>query len=1401
MQTTDDPISKRARLDTNPSGSFLPHGNALPPHQRINIRSLTGPSPTTVAVRMPFRQPGHASDTRAVTPQTNYAALPNLPAIHAPVQPAELSTKKNSPVEVVLIDDNSNPPTPPKEPEDVGDDPLSLIPQDLPPLPIGFIQAPVPSRAHGPVSRNRAPAPRHKPRAPVQPRPLSGVIDLCDEDAIPNLQPVQGFSSRLEISRGGGMFLVQPSGQVEIVDSDDEEQVVRNNRLVYADNGMYSLPANSSRGNTQPIMDSTKRTSQPQSTDRPAGSTIDSMLVSDPLSPVSSPVSDTAVTDTTALAATAPATTISTTSDPLARFQNPSAPGLRLQHPHLNAISGAHTSAQNHAQLTYGAHRSQFSSTSQAPPQQNPFSRAQMIQRIAMAQRHAAEYDRKTSTSRKRPAQEMMESYLVGAQQAMPIQATTNTASSVVSNAFAQRYPLAGQINPVDPFNFPPLPVRDHSYFMSQIRTQHALAFKTGRAHLPQPLPIPLHEDLPQKEQVDKNALSYSKQSSIGDREIEVNLRELVKRNELTADATEEAPTPVELNVELMPHQRRALAWMAKREEPIETEGDNVVAVDEDCLGGILADDQGLGKTLTMIALLCKKSPKATAEDKLKRNVEMKASTERDDKSDDDMDIKLSSAIFRRGHSGTKPEGVQRGDDKMQVDPPDAVLKKCRSRLKAEKKKGVRRGKPWRTLIVCPVSLINQWKSEIESRMEEQYRPVIHLYHGPRRERNPKVLEQCDVVLTTYPTLALEYPKPLKDHEDYERLKKEKRKVPCRPQGAVFDVKWHRVVLDEAQYVKNRGTDSWSAVMSLNSRKRWCMTGTPIQNSVDDLYSMFCFIRYKFVKNYHVWNVMWKKKLENSRPEVREGAFKRFQTVVGVVLLRRTKGDTINGNPLIDLPGRTTVLLEPVFQDPEEESVYCAVRDKSVVQFSKYLLDGSVLSNYRNILLMLLRLRQACSHPFLIQYANLHRTYSLSSSKIDQYATPFPEEELKEAIELITGGHPHLDLIESSSRDRVSAFLKPPPKGEVDPSRFFCQYCKREEGWTQGAFLPCGHIFCEPCCGILRTERKCMVCMCTIEDPTVSEVFVCPNDLRREVHAKFVLSNGVNPVKSCTPTEFRKWVKEELKERVQSKSQGSAKVESDIPPNSEMKDISAGKDNAGQVANERSQTGPTDTKDEQSQRQRLISAFTQPSTKIRQVLHRLSEIQKKDGNEKTLIFSQWTSMLDIVEFQVRVRGYDCCRLDGSMTPAARQDQVNAFRSNEKKTVFLISLHAGGTGLNLTEACNVILCDVWWNPAAEDQAIDRVHRIGQTKEVTVTRFRMTGTVEDKIYQICARKKEAADGALGVTGAQSLGRKKLSLNELMQIFGGAAEGVMAGKQNAEVAEAARNILNFQENLVDF
>ena len=161
----------------------------------------------------------------------------------------------------------------------------------------------------------------------------------------------------------------------------------------------------------------------------------------------------------------------------------------------------------------------------------------------------------------------------------------------------------------------------------------------------------------------------------------------------------------------------------------------------------------------------------------------------------------------------------------------------------------------------------------------------------------------------------------------------------------------------------------------------------------------------------------------------------------------------------------------------------------------------------------------------------------------------------------------------------------------------------------------------------------------------------------------------------------------------------------------------------------------------------------------------LSELLEEaiDGGHRVLVFSQFVEMLQLLVPQLAEKQIDFCYLDGQTRN--RGDVVNRFQDNEVP-VFLISLKAGGVGLNLTGADTVIHVDPWWNPAVEAQATDRAHRIGQTRVVTSYKLITRNTVEEKILSLQDKKREMMKSLLSDAG--EAGDTHLSETELMSLF---------------------------------
>jgi SNF2 family DNA or RNA helicase len=159
-----------------------------------------------------------------------------------------------------------------------------------------------------------------------------------------------------------------------------------------------------------------------------------------------------------------------------------------------------------------------------------------------------------------------------------------------------------------------------------------------------------------------------------------------------------------------------------------------------------------------------------------------------------------------------------------------------------------------------------------------------------------------------------------------------------------------------------------------------------------------------------------------------------------------------------------------------------------------------------------------------------------------------------------------------------------------------------------------------------------------------------------------------------------------------------------------------------------------------------------------------------DADDSVLIFTQYVGMGRLLEQHLRTRNISPLFLHGGVPVAAREKLVDRFQAGEER-VFLLSLKAGGTGLNLTRATHVVHYDRWWNPAVEDQATDRAFRIGQDRPVQVHRLISEGTVEDRIAQLLMRKRDLADAVVG-TGEGWIG--ELSNEELSDLVSLARDG---------------------------
>ena len=196
---------------------------------------------------------------------------------------------------------------------------------------------------------------------------------------------------------------------------------------------------------------------------------------------------------------------------------------------------------------------------------------------------------------------------------------------------------------------------------------------------------------------------------------------------------------------------------------------------------------------------------------------------------------------------------------------------------------------------------------------------------------------------------------------------------------------------------------------------------------------------------------------------------------------------------------------------------------------------------------------------------------------------------------------------------------------------------------------------------------------------------------------------------------------------------------------------------------------------------------TESSNKVNAVLREIMRIARDKPNDKIVVVSQFTSFLSVLQPLIHGKSLSCVRLDGSMAHQRRAEAVNVFQSKKKRSpkvslffqikkfkihkatynvqVLLLSLKAGGVGLNLTAANHLLLLDPAWNPASEWQCFDRIHRMGQTQDVTIYKFITKDSIEETMVEIQTKKKDLISGAFHMDTEE---RRRQRVGDIRNIF---------------------------------
>ncbi|KAL8839507.1 MAG: hypothetical protein Q9170_001730 [Blastenia crenularia] len=539
------------------------------------------------------------------------------------------------------------------------------------------------------------------------------------------------------------------------------------------------------------------------------------------------------------------------------------------------------------------------------------------------------------------------------------------------------------------------------------------------------------------------------------------------------------------------------------------------------------------------------------------------------------------------------------------------------------------------TLIISPLGIMSNWSGQIAHHVRPDQSLKVLTYHGSsKKQMTANELAEYDVVITTYGTLTTEY---------FPRATKTPPPVP-RAHG-LFAMNWRRIILDEGHQIRNPKAKASLACTGLLARSRWVLTGTPIINSLRDLYSLVRFLRMSGgLERLEIFNSVLIRPLRDGEEE---GSL-LLQALMGAICLRRKKEMSFVD---LRLPELTEYVHRVEFL-PHEREKYEALQAEAkgllhVAQTREGTSKGS--ETYRHLLEILLRLRQVCNHWKLCGERVTSLLAALETSKVVDL-TPENRKALQDMLQLSIDSHEDCPICLEPLHDPV--------------------------------ITACAHTFGYACIEkVVETQHRCPMC-------------------RAE---PLELDSLVRPV-----TELGE----------------SAQIDIDI-----------------------------DTS----------------SSKVEALIKILKASRQKEGT-KVVIFSQWTSFLNIVEHQLKENGWEYARIDGSMKAPHRDTEMTKLSEDPECRIMLASLAVCSVGLNLVAANQVIMADSWWAPSIEDQAVDRVHRLGQTKPTTVWRLVVDKSIEDRVLDIQSTKRKLMMTAFQEKASKRAGGgKQARLGDIEKLLG--------------------------------
>ena len=582
------------------------------------------------------------------------------------------------------------------------------------------------------------------------------------------------------------------------------------------------------------------------------------------------------------------------------------------------------------------------------------------------------------------------------------------------------------------------------------------------------------------------------------------------------------------------------------------------------------------------------------------------------------------------------------------------------------------------TLVVAPLALIKQWEAEIKNRVLDSHSLRVCVHHGPQRTKRFEDLKKYDVVITTYQILVSEHGSS-SERED-------------GPQAGCFGVHWYRVILDEAHTIKNRNAKATQACYALKAEYRWCLTGTPMQNNLDELQSLIRFLRIKPYNDLSIWKDQITRPMSQGRGGV---AMKRLQFYLKAFMKRRTK-DVLKQEGALNFGGKpskeghsngfkiTARRVESVLADfsPEERRFYDRLEqrtDKSLEQMM-----GDKKMNYASALVLLLRLRQACNHPQLLGGSMAKDKDALTIGQGLGGQTPrkskVVEDEIDEMADLLGGLS-----VKTKQCDVCQIELS---KDEISAGSIRCTECDEDLAMQKGRRKTKKH----------KTIRSSAEGEAEQPKPRVARKRnIILDDSEDEDNGDWIVPEHQRDTSNLGKAGGSD------DENAEGGGESLASYDTDTEDDSQV-NLSISKQHkviSNDTTDDDGDESSEESSNEEGHSEGELSSDSKPSvasvTTSAKIQHLLKILHRESTTHKFIVFSQFTTMLDLIEPFLQRDNLVFTRYDGSMRNDHREASLERLRNNSKCRILLCSLKCGSLGLNLTAASRVVILEPFWNP--------------------------------------------------------------------------------------------------------